>query len=90
MFKLFSLPCYARAFYHFAMDTQIGVDTINERLTVSVREAAAMLGLSKNSVLAAVERGELPAIRVGRRILIARLPLERRLGARDDGAGTGE
>jgi len=49
-----------------------------------------MLGLSKNSVLAAVERGELPAIRVGRRILIARLPLERRLGARDGGAGTVE
>ena len=65
-------------------------DIISERLTVSVREAARMLGLSKNSVLAAVNRSELPAIRVGRRILIARLPLERQLGARDDGSVTGE
>lgn len=62
-------------------------DTAGERLAVSVREAAKMLGLSKNSVLAAVNRGDLPAIRVGRRILIARLPLERRLGARDDEIG---
>jgi len=58
-------------------------DINSERLTVSVREAARMLGLSKNSVLAAVKRGELPAIRVGRRILIARLPLERQLGAEE-------
>ncbi len=63
---------------------------ISERLTVSVLEAAAMLGLSKNSVLAAVKRGERPAIRVGRRILIARLPLERQLGARETEVLPGE
>lgn len=50
-----------------------------ERLTYNVREAARLLGLSKNSVYQGVFTGEIPHIKVGRRILIPRLALERML-----------
>jgi excisionase family DNA binding protein len=38
--------------------------------TVSVEQAARLLGISRNLAFKAVHDGELPAIRVGRRILI--------------------
>lgn len=41
-----------------------------DRLTMTVEEAAHMLGISRNSAFRAVQRGELPAVRIGRRILI--------------------
>jgi excisionase family DNA binding protein len=43
-----------------------------DRQTVTVEEAARMLGISRNSAFRAVQRGELPAVRIGRRILISR------------------
>jgi excisionase family DNA binding protein len=55
------------------------------RLTLSVDEAAQLLGLSRTSAYEAVHRGELPAIRVGRRLLVPRS----RLNALLDGADTG-
>ena len=47
--------------------------------TLSVDEAARLLGLSRASTYRAVHRGELPCIRIGRRLLIVRGPLERLL-----------
>jgi len=44
------------------------------RLTVSVPEAAKLLGLSRSSTYEAVRRGDLPSIRVGGRVLI---PIQR-------------
>lgn len=41
------------------------------RLTVSVREAVAMSGLSRSFLYEAMNRGELPFIKKGRRRLIA-------------------
>jgi excisionase family DNA binding protein len=55
------------------------------RLTLSVEEAAQLLGLSRTSAYEAVHRGDLPAIRVGRRLLVPRS----RLAALLDGAETG-
>lgn len=46
------------------------------RLSVSVPEAARMLGLSRSSTYAAVQRGEIPSVRVGGRVLIPLLRLE--------------
>lgn len=50
-------------------------------LTYRVDEAAALLGVSKNACYEAAQRGELPSIRVGRRILIPRHALAKMLEA---------
>lgn len=43
---------------------------------LTVREAATMLRLGLNSTYEAIRRGELPALRVGRRLLVPRAALE--------------
>ena len=53
-----------------------------DRLTYTVDEAAAVLGISRNSAYEAARRGEIPTIRVGRRILVPRSLLEELLGTR--------
>ena len=51
------------------------------RLTLTVREAAEALGLCENSLRERIRRGELPGvIRLGRRILISKDALLRYLG----------
>ena len=44
--------------------------TTIERVTISVDEAAAMLGISRTSAYEYVRTGQLPAIRMGRRLLV--------------------
>jgi excisionase family DNA binding protein len=53
----------------------------SQRLTWTVDEAADLLGLSRPCAYEAVHRGEIPSIRVGRRILIPRAALSLRLAA---------
>jgi len=48
-------------------------------LTFTVEEAAEMLGISRTFAYEAVRRGELPAIRIGRRLLVPRAALARLL-----------
>jgi excisionase family DNA binding protein len=43
-----------------------------ERRTYTVTEAATVLGISRTSAYERVRAGELPALRLGRRIVIAR------------------
>ena len=50
------------------------------RLTYTVPEAAQMLGISRSSAYECVKRGELPALALGRRIVITRSALEQLLG----------
>lgn len=38
--------------------------------TLTVPQTAVLLGLSRNSTYEAAERGEIPTIRIGRRILV--------------------
>ncbi|MCA1844015.1 MAG: helix-turn-helix domain-containing protein [Actinobacteria bacterium] len=49
----------------------------SERLVLSVAEAAEMLGISRTLAYDLVARHELPALRLGGRIVIPRRPLER-------------
>ena len=51
------------------------------RLTFTVEETAQLLGLSRGLAYEAVRNGEIPSIRIGRRILIPRVALERILNA---------
>lgn len=47
--------------------------------TLTVKEVMADLRLSKNAVYEAIARKDIPSIRVGRRILIPRIPYQRML-----------
>ena len=49
------------------------------RLTWTVEEAAAALGVSRAFAYDAIRRGEIPAIKIGRRILVPRSALDRLL-----------
>ncbi|MFN2504603.1 MAG: helix-turn-helix domain-containing protein [Acidimicrobiales bacterium] len=48
----------------------------HDRLTVSVEEAAALLGISRALAYELVRRGDLPCLRLGRRVAIPRKALE--------------
>lgn len=50
-----------------------------ERLTLTVSETANLLGLSRNAAYQGVSTGEIPCVKVGKRILIPRLALEKML-----------
>ena len=51
------------------------------KLTMTVPEAGKVLGLGRSATYEAVRRGELPTIRVGRRVLVPVKALERMLEA---------
>jgi excisionase family DNA binding protein len=38
--------------------------------TISIEEAGAQLGISRNSAYEAARRGDIPAIRIGKRLLV--------------------
>ena len=50
-----------------------------EKQTYSVPEAAKILGLNRNSGYDAVKRGEIPVIRIGKRLLVPKPALDRLL-----------
>jgi excisionase family DNA binding protein len=48
-----------------------------ERLTLTVLEVAKALGLSRMAAYSAVRAGVIPSIRIGRRVLVPRVALDR-------------
>ena len=61
---------------------------ISRAAVVTVAQAAAVFGVDVRTVSRAIENGELPALRLGRRVLIPRLPLLAALGVMVDDALT--
>ena len=60
--------------------SSVRVPTADERPTLGVwPETGQILGLSKASAYAAVQAGEIPVIRVGRRLLVPTAALRRML-----------
>ena len=59
---------------------------ISRAAVVTVAQAAAVFGVDVRTVSRAIENGELPALRLGRRVLIPRLPLLAALGVMVDDA----
>lgn len=51
----------------------------DDKLTLSVEECAKLLGIGRNSAYEAVARGEIPVIRVGKRLLVPKAQLEKLL-----------
>lgn len=50
-----------------------------KRLTLSVEEVAEVMGIGRTLAYEAVRRGEIPSIRIGSRILVAKAALSRLL-----------
>ncbi|MFU8841679.1 MAG: helix-turn-helix domain-containing protein [Nitriliruptoraceae bacterium] len=48
--------------------------------TMTIPEAARLLGISRSAAYRAVARGEIPTIRIGRRLLVPTAKLYRLLG----------
>ena len=54
-----------------------------ERLVLTVEEAGALLSLGRSASYDAVRRGDIPTIRIGKRILVPRKALEQMLEGYD-------
>jgi excisionase family DNA binding protein len=54
-----------------------------EKLTLTVPEAAALLGISRMSAYAAVREGTIRSLKIGRRILVSRAALHQLLAQAD-------
>jgi excisionase family DNA binding protein len=50
------------------------------RQTYTVEQAGRILGLSRNSAYQAATAGQIPVIRIGKRLLVPRAALDRLLG----------
>jgi len=50
-----------------------------EKATLTIDEAAKVLGIGRNKAYEAAGKGQIPTIRIGKRILVLREPLKRML-----------
>ena len=57
-----------------------------ERLTYTVSESAELLGISRSTAYELVRNGDLPSLRLGRRIVIVRCAFESLLGGAASGS----
>lgn len=57
---------------------------MGKKLTYTVQEVAKLLGLSRSSMYQAIRNNSVPSLRIGGRILISKIELEKLLG-RDTG-----
>lgn len=51
----------------------------SEKLTFTVPEAGGVLGISRNSAYSLVAQGNIPAIRLGKRLVVPKAALEKML-----------
>ena len=52
-----------------------------EKLVLTIEEGRKALGIGRNSMYEAVRRGEIPALRIGRRLVIPKAALDRILNS---------
>ena len=55
------------------------MNQIDNNLVLTVRQTAKLLNLSRSSAYEAIHRGQIPSIKIGRRLLVPRAALERML-----------
>ena len=53
---------------------------MGEKLTYAVKEVAELLGLSRSSMYQAIRNNSVPSLRIGGRILVSKIELEKLLG----------
>jgi len=83
---------YCVAMGHFCARRDLTGEAVSEvyectRKTKTIPEAARELGISRNSAYEAAARGDLPTVRIGRRILVPAAALERMLDGGERRAG---
>ena len=63
------------------MSTLLGIKEggMGDKLTLSIEEAAKVLGIGRNLCYDRVKTGEIPVIKIGRRLLVPRKALEKLL-----------
>jgi excisionase family DNA binding protein len=66
-----------------AVRGRLTLDDIRNCATITVPEAGQVLGLGRDSAYRAAERGELPTLKLGRRLLVPVPKLLRLLGLED-------
>lgn len=57
---------------------------MTKKITGTVDEVAVILDVSRNSAYEGVKTGEIPSMRVGKRIIVLWQPLLRKLGVEED------
>lgn len=55
-----------------------------DKLTLTVVEAAGVLGLSRYAAYAAVKNGQLPVLKIGKRLLVPKAQLMRMIEGNDE------
>ena len=64
------------------VNTKIGKTSVrpsNDRKTYDVEEAGGLLGIGRNQAYDAAKRGDIPTIRIGKRVLVPKAALDRLL-----------
>ena len=61
----------------------LSIDEVRSRPTITAPEVGKLFGLGRDAVYDAIRRGQIPSIRVGRRVLVPVPALLRMLGAQD-------
>lgn len=56
---------------------------IEERKTYNIEEAGRLLGVGRNQAYTAAKLGQLPTIKIGKRLLIPKAALDRMLAGED-------
>jgi excisionase family DNA binding protein len=59
---------------------------VTERQTLRIEEAAKILGIARNTAYDAAKNGQLPTIKIGKRLLVPRIAIERMLSLPASGA----
>ena len=57
---------------------------MTKKITGTVDEAAEVVGVSRNSAYEGVRNGDIPSMRIGKRIIVLWQPLLRKLGVEED------
>jgi len=55
---------------------------MSEKLTLTIKETAALLGVDHKLLYRQAKEGNFPAVRLGRRLIVGRLALDQWLGAK--------
>lgn len=71
------------------MTAKLAASNWRSRTTISVEEAASLVGISRSSAYEAARTGELPTLRIGRRFLVPVAKLRTLLGENEIEARAG-
>lgn len=77
---LFTAVIAGYAITTMATARRLKVPTPEERPTLKVAEVMELLDICESNAYAAINRGEIPSIRIGRRVLIPTAALRKMLG----------